>query len=184
MSNPFLTLLVATLFAAVVALLLLRYHQRVSASAPRREPVAVSPNAGPQGFDPNATRIFRHTASAPSFAPEGAAQGLAPVETGFPRLVGLTGAHKGRSFPIHAQGVYLGRSPTCDIHLSDQRVSGRHAWIGLVDGKIVLRDLKSTNGTFVNANMKTAVHEMALRPGDTVFLGGHLGDQFHFRNQP
>ena len=59
-------------------------------------------------------------------------------------------------------------------------VSGRHAWIGLVDGKITLRDLQSTNGTFLNAQLRTPVNEVKLRSGDTIFIGGHLGEQFRF----
>lgn len=98
------------------------------------------------------------------------------------RLVGLSGAHKGRSFDIggNDKGLFIGRQSVCDIQLQDKRVSGRHAWIGIVDGKAILRDLKSTNGTYVNAKMDTPIHQVELRPGDMVVLGGHLGEQFHF----
>ncbi len=68
----------------------------------------------------------------------------------------------------------------CDIVLADDRVSSRHAWIGFVDGRIVLRDLQSTNGAFLNAQTHASVSEVNLRSGDTIFFGGHQGDQFRF----
>ena len=54
------------------------------------------------------------------------------------------------------------------------------AWIGLVDGKVVLRDYQSLNGTFINARMDDSVSEAALIDGDTIFFGGHGGDQYRF----
>jgi hypothetical protein len=48
-------------------------------------------------------------------------------------------------------GLYLlGRALACDIHLDDPSVSGRHCEIMIESGGIVVRDLKSTNGTFIN----------------------------------
>jgi hypothetical protein len=48
-------------------------------------------------------------------------------------------------------GLYLlGRALACDIHLDDPSVSGRHCEIMIEAGGIVVKDLKSTNGTFIN----------------------------------
>jgi hypothetical protein len=48
-------------------------------------------------------------------------------------------------------GLYsLGRALACDIHLDDPSVSGRHCEIVIESGGIVVKDLKSTNGTFIN----------------------------------
>lgn len=94
------------------------------------------------------------------------------------RLVGLTGSLKGSCFVVAPEGISIGRSPYSDVVLGDKRVSFRHAWIGVVDGKIVLRDLNSTNGTFLNARTDARVGETELQSGDTIFFGGHHGDQF------
>src|SRR6266571_271494 len=47
--------------------------------------------------------------------------------------------------------VVLGRDPSCDVVLDDNLVSRRHAQLEVDDsGRMVLRDLGSRNGTFVN----------------------------------
>src|SRR6266568_200182 len=47
--------------------------------------------------------------------------------------------------------VVLGRDPACDVVLDDNLVSRRHAQLEVDDsGRMVLRDLGSRNGTFVN----------------------------------
>ena len=64
--------------------------------------------------------------------------------------------------------VILGRSRSCDLRLSDTDASRRHAEIIPVTGGWVVRDLDSTNGTFVNGERVT---ERQLRPGDRIEIG-------------
>lgn len=61
----------------------------------------------------------------------------------------VDGVDKGRSFGIEQARVTLGRSAVCEIHLSDRSVSNTHAEIEVGDDGWLLRDLGSTNGTFV-----------------------------------
>jgi hypothetical protein len=131
-------------------------------------------------FDPTGTMIYRSSQSSapPTARKRDDAAASAPAIPS--RLVCMSGRHKGTSFPVIAAGMTIGRSPHCDIVLSDPRVSSRHAWIGEVDGRTVLRDLKSTNGTFLNAQIRTSITEATLHPGDTIAFGGHQGDQFRF----
>jgi len=56
-----------------------------------------------------------------------------------------------------------------DVVISDSEVSRRHASITWEKGKPIIRDLGSTNGTFVNGVRITA--PQALRDGDTIGLG-------------
>jgi hypothetical protein len=131
-------------------------------------------------FDPNATQAFLRPAKAFAQAAPRKRSGPPPAALAGARLVGLSGFLKGKSFPVSAAGMTIGRDPSCNVVLSDSRVSGHHAWIGLVDNKPVLRDLMSTNGTFLNAQINASISETELRSGDTIFFGGHGGDQFRF----
>lgn len=68
-------------------------------------------------------------------------------------LIILDGVHAGSDFRIGAQPLVLGSQEDCDIVLSDSFTSGRHARIeGLSTAnsvKVLVTDLGSTNGTFV-----------------------------------
>jgi hypothetical protein len=141
------------------------------------------PEVGPAseaGFDAHETQVFMRPSSTSAATVPRIREGVAPVTLSGPRLVGLSGSRKGNTFPVLTAGITVGRHPSCDVVIVDPRVSGRHAWIGIVDGKAMLRDLKSTNGTFLNAQAQSSVSETELRSGDTIFFGGHHGDQYRF----
>jgi pSer/pThr/pTyr-binding forkhead associated (FHA) protein len=71
------------------------------------------------------------------------------------------------AFPVGTR-VTIGRAPENDIHLSDSSVSKRHALIYVEDGKVVLEDLGSLNGTYLNA---VRVDKALLSSGDTLQIG-------------
>jgi adenylate cyclase len=62
----------------------------------------------------------------------------------------------------------LGRHPNNTGQVRDRIVSKEHAHIDLVDGRWVLRDLGSLNGTYVNGER---VSERVLSPGDELTMG-------------
>jgi hypothetical protein len=64
--------------------------------------------------------------------------------------------------------LLIGRHPACDVVLCEDTVSRRHARLVFRDGKWIIRDLRSTNGTAVNG---TYVGRCELRPGDRLVLG-------------
>ena len=101
-----------------------------------------------------------------------------PQETA--RLVCVSGSQKDHSFPVTAAGITIGRDPNNDVVISDPRASYHHAWIGIIEHKVVLRDLGSSNGTFLNAQIDSPVSEVELSPGDTILFGGHGRDQFRY----
>jgi len=85
-------------------------------------------------------------------------------------LFGVQGGYVGVEFPLKEQGpTTIGRDPANDIVLEDTTVSRRHAQIERQDGDVVLTDLGSSNGTFVNGRR---VQQAPLRPGDEVVIGG------------
>lgn len=78
--------------------------------------------------------------------------------TGPPRVLGLSG-----------HGVTLGRSGHADVIVEDVYVSDEHAQIIPDDGGWSVRDLGSTNGTFLNGAKVT--HPTPLAAGDQIRLG-------------
>ncbi len=72
---------------------------------------------------------------------------------------------------LRAEGKLLvGRSGRCDLRLPDVDTSRRHAEIVATDDGFVVRDLASTNGTFVNGER---IAEYRLRPGDRIQIGSN-----------
>lgn len=49
--------------------------------------------------------------------------------------------------------LIIGRSPQCDWIINDSYISRMHAKISVVNDKVIIEDLGSTNGTFVNSKM-------------------------------
>jgi pSer/pThr/pTyr-binding forkhead associated (FHA) protein len=66
-------------------------------------------------------------------------------------------------------GVTLGRSEHAGLVLADPAVSAEHARLERRDGRWVVRDLGSTNGTLLNQGVIDG--EIALTPGDVLGLG-------------
>ncbi|MGO9752914.1 MAG: FHA domain-containing protein [Solirubrobacteraceae bacterium] len=64
--------------------------------------------------------------------------------------------------------MLIGRHRGCDVVLSDLSVSRRHARLVFRDGRWILQDLDSTNGTQVNG---CRVGRYELRPGDHIAFG-------------
>ena len=67
------------------------------------------------------------------------------------------------------EGAVLGRAPDCDVPVGARRASRRHFEIQPHEGGHVVRDLGSTNGTFLNGAPLTA--EQVLSDGDEISLG-------------
>ena len=70
--------------------------------------------------------------------------------------------------------ITIGRSPESVIVIPDPTVSRHHAVIERRDGRLVLRDLGSTNGTYVydpDTGVFKRVEEVELRPGMLLRLG-------------
>ncbi len=83
---------------------------------------------------------------------------------------------KERTFDVPAS-VTIGRKPTCEVHLNYPTVSGRHAQIFLAEGRWVVLDLASKNGTYVNGERLSDV-PVPLKDGDVI--GMDSGNWHHF----
>jgi len=105
----------------------------------------------------------------PKLAPRRLKEGLVPPDTGiYVRIE--EGIGTGRLFTLSPGGVYLIGRDGADIPLEDDKVSRKHAEIGLYGpDAYVIRDLASTNGTYVNG--RRVSEKIALTAGDTIRIG-------------
>ena len=80
----------------------------------------------------------------------------------------LDGADRGRTFGDIPTPLTVGREEGNPIQLNDERISRFHLKIQEDEGKLVLADLESTNGTKVNGE---SIHLCLIRPGDVIAVG-------------
>ncbi len=81
----------------------------------------------------------------------------------------VAGKDQGREFPL-PQDLYIviGRVSDVDVLLLDEKVSRKHAKISTHGGKIMIEDLASRNGTFVNG---ARIRNTELKEGDQIIIG-------------
>lgn len=80
-----------------------------------------------------------------------------------PRVEGTAG-----TFGLTRAVTRIGRGNDADIRIDDPGVSRHHAEIRIVGPEVVIKDLGSTNGTYVNG---TLVAEQPLRDGNVITIG-------------
>src|SRR2546425_6243644 len=79
-----------------------------------------------------------------------------------------TGPNKGKTYDIQESPLTVGREENQVIQILDQGVSRAHAEIFRMGEMCFVRDLNSTNGTFVN---DVKVTEESLKAGDELLIG-------------
>jgi hypothetical protein len=85
------------------------------------------------------------------------------------RLTVIKGFNKGEVFPLDAEEVIIGRGEENGIVLNIAEVSRAHAVLNKAEEGYMIKDLGSTNGTFVDK--KKVGNKYLLKPGDTIMLG-------------
>lgn len=80
----------------------------------------------------------------------------------------MLGGPGGPHYPVTQNSQMIGRSEQAQISLLEPTVSREHATIQLVDDQIVLNDIGSTHGTFVNSRRITTAK---LKVGDIIVFG-------------
>ena len=85
-------------------------------------------------------------------------------------VVPLSGAQRGQLFTLTPTST-IGNDPSCTVVLHDRFMSGKHAEIKAENGIWVLKDLGSTNGTYVN-NRRVERHELV--DNDFIKFGGAM----------
>ena len=81
----------------------------------------------------------------------------------------ISGKYQGGEYPLPSEKeIVIGRGGELDIVLVEDMVSRKHAKLTTQAGKIVIQDLGSTNGTFVNGEK---IKRARLKEGDRVLIG-------------
>ncbi len=84
------------------------------------------------------------------------------------KLVILNQGMTGRTHELTVDRTTIGRVDDNTFHIQDASISSHHCEVHLRGAEILIRDLNSTNGTFIN-NEK--ISEAVLKPGQTLRLG-------------
>jgi len=84
-------------------------------------------------------------------------------------LVVIYGMDLGRKHDLNRLETVVGRSSKADIQVDQESVSRNHAALTNKAGQISIRDMGSTNGTYVNDELVTG--DFQLRNGDLVKIG-------------
>ncbi|MDO8494254.1 MAG: sigma 54-interacting transcriptional regulator [Deltaproteobacteria bacterium] len=87
------------------------------------------------------------------------------------QLVVLEGPNKSKKITLNKNKFAIGKKDTNDLVLNDKTVSRNHLEIIYSSDSFLLKDLSSTNGTYLNGSK---VKEAYLEPGDTIKVGNSL----------
>lgn len=86
------------------------------------------------------------------------------------RFTILNGTRAGEKLGLGGSGIRIGRESTiCEIVLENPKVSRLHAEVVSIDGKTLLIDRNSSNGTYVNDQK---IDKRFLQDGDIIYFGG------------
>ena len=81
----------------------------------------------------------------------------------------VAGKDQGREFPLPPDlTIVIGRVSDVDLLLLDEKVSRKHAKISTHQGQVLIEDLASRNGTFVNG---ARIRSVELKEGDQIAIG-------------
>ena len=84
------------------------------------------------------------------------------------KLVVLSAGFNGRTHELNVDTTTIGRVDDNTFQIADPSVSSHHAEIVLRGSEVVIKDLGSTNGSFINGEK---ISESVLKPGQTLKLG-------------
>src|SRR6188474_3163037 len=84
------------------------------------------------------------------------------------KLVLLTEGFAGRTYELNVEKTTVGRVEDNAFQIAEPSVSSHHAEIILRGSDVVIKDLNSTNGTYINGEK---ISESVLKPGQTLKLG-------------
>jgi diguanylate cyclase (GGDEF)-like protein len=133
----------------------------VQTPPPRSSSAAEAAAAPAQGWDPSTVRLKKGEVTLQQALLEGA--------QGAPCLIVHGGADAGRRVDLDRPHLIIGRQSDCNVQLDSASVSRRHAELAVAADRVLLRDLGSANGTWLNG--RRLERAMPLTDGDLLRLG-------------
>lgn len=97
-----------------------------------------------------------------------------------PCLTFIHGPRIGQLFALEKKEIVIGRSPDCDLWIEDSAISRKHFKVVVQGEKIQIKDLGSTNGTYVNGN---PVKESELNDGDKIQISRETILEFNYLDE-
>ncbi|MDR6905808.1 hypothetical protein J2X63_001494 [Agromyces sp. 3263] len=170
----FLLLLWVFIFAIVYSLRSDLFGQRVR----KLQPDAAAASPAPAAAFPVAAAAPVAAGASPSAPTAAVSHPAAPASVGgnetastenATRLVITSGQKAGAEFPLGRDEITIGRSSDSAIIIRDDYTSTHHARLMLWNGRWMIQDLDSTNGTFLNGSRVTVPTPIPL--GATVKVG-------------
>lgn len=90
--------------------------------------------------------------------------------------------HKSKRLILHSdisdvminKNIMIGRDKCCNFQIDDPLISRKHAHIEIISNAVYIKDLGSTNATYVNNNPLKPNEQKRLRRGDVIKIGKTL----------
>ena len=82
-----------------------------------------------------------------------------------------SGSHAGKEIEVNEDKFLIGRSDSCQLRPKSESVSRKHCILAVKDGRLLVQDLKSRNGTFVNEKRLPPDKAKVLKDGDILRVG-------------
>lgn len=106
-------------------------------------------------------------------------------QSGQGRFIVIRGPDRGESLVVDQNPIAIGSDPSAEVQLSDPTISRRHLAVTLAENGVIVRDLGSTNGSFVGG---ARFQELLLGFGDEIQIGQtllkYLPDEEHVEVAP
>lgn len=107
-------------------------------------------------------------------------EGLEKGEERTPCLTFIHGPRLGQLFALEKKEIVIGRSPDCDLWIEDSAISRKHFKILVQGQNIRIKDLGSTNGTYVNGDY---IEESVLNDGDKIQISRETILEFNYLDE-
>jgi len=87
------------------------------------------------------------------------------------KLKVVAGSHAGTEIAVSSDKFLIGRSDSCNLRPKSESVSRKHCVIAIRENKVLIQDLKSRNGTYVNDKRLPTDKAKVLTSGDNLRVG-------------
>jgi predicted component of type VI protein secretion system len=87
------------------------------------------------------------------------------------KLKVLAGSHEGKEIGVTSDKFLIGRSDSCQLRPKSESVSRKHCILVQKNGRLLIQDLKSRNGTFLNEKRLPTDRASEAKAGDQLRIG-------------